>query len=308
MRRQALDRGQACLGACNSGSGGSGGSGGSTDTALGGTCVTDSDCGVGLKCCTPISADFGSGGPARGYCSRPCTQESDCTVLAPDAQCINLGGGKAVCLEGCNPTSSSTCHGRYDSLCLPLSPTGVDGGSGAPVNACIPFCASDNDCAGLKCDLHTGLCTPTPTSGDPIGSSCNPQATTDPCVGFCMGVDPNSIQGSCTALCSAGTLGQPGACGSDPTQGSPQDAACLFHAPFAGGGGVGMCGQLCNCDSECHGNGDVCESRASGGVSNPSVFATAFKKAGLCVPGTGADGGTTPGIPTCPGGTSDGGG
>ncbi len=278
------------------GTGGYGG--GISSPTLGATCTTDFDCGTGLTCYAPTSNAFGTGGPAQGYCSRPCTQNPDCQKLDSTAQCVKLGSGKAFCLEGCDPTSAAVCQGRYDSLCMPQQ-LGADAGYGGPA-VCMPYCGSDNDCAGLKCDLRTGLCTSNPTTGKAMGAPCNPQAATDPCAGFCIGDDPNDgTKGICSAYCSNNSLGVAGECGSNAQQGSPQDAACLFQATFPSGGTVGICGQLCNCDNDCRGSGQVCESWAAAGVSNPSQFVQAFHEAGLCVPASGFDGGVVAGTP-CP--------
>ena len=294
------------------GTGATAGTGGGTGTTqLGAKCTTDADCGTGLKCETAKSTDFGSGGPSLGYCTTSCTQNSDCTSFDSTAQCVNVGGGKTFCLQGCDPASTNACQGRYDSLCLPLSATGPDGGtvdSGAPINACIPYCGTDNDCDGLKCDLSSGLCTATPKTGDPVGTPCNPQAAqdagTDNCAGFCIGFQgqPANV-GTCTAFCSGKSVGLTGECGSNPAQGSAQNAACLFQATFNSGGSVGICGQLCNCDGDCLTSGQVCEGWAAAGVSNPSQFVQALKQAGLCVSGTDPDGGTITGISCGTGGT-----
>ncbi len=296
--------------------GGTGGAGGGTTTTtkLGATCTTDADCGTGLTCSLPTANGFGAGGPARGYCTKDCSANTDCTTIDPTAQCVNVGttaAAKTVCLQGCSLTATTQCGGRYDSFCLPLSQTDADGGvvdSGTTIAACIPECASDADCGGRKCDLSNGLCVDTPKAGKAVGADCDPTATTDPCAGFCIGFQgqPQNV-GTCTAFCNNTNLGQPGACGSDPTPSSPQAAACLFSATFNAGGSVGICGQLCNCDSDCLASGDVCQSWANGGASNPSQYLQIFHMAGACVPGTDADGGTVTGIPTCPGGGGAGG-
>lgn len=280
---------------------------GSTGT-LGSTCTSNSDCNSGLTCELPGSNDFGSGGPSLGYCTTTCTQNSDCTSFDSAAQCVNVGSGSstAYCLEGCDPSGQNQCQGRYDSLCMPLAQTGADGGvidGGTTVSACMPVCATDNDCGGRKCDMNSGLCVDTPKSGQPVGAPCNPQAiqggATDPCAGFCISdstSDPTS--GFCTGFCSTNSLGVPGACGSNPQQGTAQDAACLFQATFTSGAQIGICGQLCDCDSDCLGTGEVCQSWANAGISNPSQFTQMFNRAGLCVTATGAEGGTITGI-TC---------
>lgn len=73
------------------------------------------------------------------------------------------------------------------------------------------------------------------SQGDPIGADCDPTASTDPCAGICVGYQNEPSVGSCSAYCSQ-ALGTPGSCGSDPTPGSKQDAACLFECGSAAGG------------------------------------------------------------------------
>lgn len=266
---------------------------------LGAECASDADCGTGLKCALPGSNDFGSGGPASGYCTTSCTQASDCTAIASGAQCVAVGSGKSLCLTGCDPTTGSECQGRYDSLCLPLQSAG-----GGTTTACTPKCLTDNDCAGRKCDLRTGLCVATPTTGQPVGASCDPQAASDPCAGFCLHSDGQAAgDGICTAYCGNSSIGVPGACGSSPKQDTPQSAACVLSAQLAGGGHVGICGQLCDCDGDCQGNDMVCESWANAGFPDPAQMSTTFGKAGHCTPATAADGGAVAGIPCAGGGT-----
>ncbi len=272
---------------------GTGGYGGSD--ALGKSCTTNADCGVGLTCVTASSTALAGDGVANGYCTRTCAQASDCTAISPGAQCVPFGA-QSFCLQGCDPAASYSCRDRADALCRS---TNIDGSG--PI-ACYPQCVSSADCNGRTCDVRTGLCTDQPSTGDPVGADCNPNAGTNTCAGFCVAFQGYG-GGMCTELCNSNSLGQPGACGSDPTPGSPQQAACIYQASAGNGGNVGICGQLCNCDADCRATGDVCESWAAAGVSNASQFLQAFKEAGLCVPGTDPDGGTVPGIASCPGDT-----
>ena len=266
---------------------------------LGAECASDADCGTGLKCALPGSNDFGSGGPGGGYCTTTCTQASDCTVIASGAQCVAVGGGKSLCLSGCDPTTGSECRGRYDSLCLPQQTAG-----GASTVACTPKCLTDHDCAGRKCDARTGLCMASPTTGLPVGASCDPQAASDPCAGFCLhSVGKAANDGICTAYCGNSSLGIPGACGSDPKQDTPQSAACVASTRLPGGGSVGICGQLCNCDGDCQGSNMICQSWADYGFPDPAQMSTTLSKAGVCRSATDADGGAVTGIPCAGGGT-----
>lgn len=174
------------------------------------------------------------------------------------------------------------------------------GGSGGSGNAaaCMPWCETDSDCGGRTCGITTGLCTDTPVGGDPVGSSCPSGFYQGNCAGFCVGTN-NATGRMCTALCNVAYLGQPGACGSDPQAGSPQDAACLYEIVVQGLH-IGVCAQLCDCDSDCRAAGMVCQSWANSGIQNPGQAPNLFHKQGLCAAATGTDGGVVDGIPTCP--------
>lgn len=267
-------------------------------TLLGATCKSDADC-KGLTCLTAASNAFGSGGPGRGYCTKTCQSTPECEVLSPGAQCMVVGGNNKYCMLGCDPKAKDNCLNRSDLICIPAS-SGPDAGS-AP-DFCNPQCVASNDCGTRVCNLGTGLCADSQSSGLPVGSDCDPTAKTDPCQGFCIGVPGGG--GVCTSFCNNASLGTPGACGSNPQQNSPQDAACLSQATFNNGDTVGICGQLCDCDSDCRATGDVCASWANRGVSNPSEYANIFHRAGTCVASKDQSGNPVPGIPSCP---SDGG-
>ncbi len=279
------------------GAGGTGGAGGGAAASqLGNVCSSDSDCGAGLHCVLATDNDFGLSGPSRGYCTLACNTTSDCSAVFPGSQCNRFLFGGKFCLRGCDPSAADRCFGRYDELCLPFTP--ADGG--APAHLCYPACATDDDCAGRKCDLSTGLCTDTPKTGAPVGTPCDPTALPSPCAGLCLGdIGGDPTVGQCSAICNVEAAGLAGGCGSDPTPDSPQSAACVYAETYNDGTVVGGCGQLCNCDSDCLAPGMVCESWAQFGVSDPALFAKALKKQGYCIPTAwAADAGVT-GLPTC---------
>lgn len=288
------------------GASGSGGTaGGTPGSELGAQCSSDSDCGSGLHCALATGNDFGFEGPSRGYCTLPCSSDSQCSVLFPGSTCEDLGFGDWFCMRGCDPSSGSVqCLNRYDEACVPwYAPDG-----GMTGHVCAPACVTDNDCSGRKCDPYTELCTDAPKTGDPVGTPCDPTASTNSCAGICIGfssTDPTV--GLCTSICNYASVGVEGACGSDPQQGSPQTAACVNEVTYPDGTKAGLCDQLCNCDSDCDGADMVCESWAQSGAPNPGQLASLFQKQGYCefrflVPGI-------PGLPTCSqdGGAQDGG-
>ncbi|HEV8246850.1 MAG TPA: hypothetical protein VGP93_13825, partial [Polyangiaceae bacterium] len=82
--------------------------------------------------------------------------------------------------------------------------------------------------------------------------------------------------GACSAFCNLGSVY---GCGFDGT--GQADAACLFAtviAPDPGAGDVGLCGQLCDCNSDCGTPGDYC---APLGVPD---LETLWQRAGYCRP------------------------
>jgi len=268
---------------------------------LGAKCASDADCNS-IACITPTSSAFGnassSGGPSLGYCTKICQDTPECEAVSPGAQCAQLGNGAKYCMLGCDPQAADNCRKRYDVICAPFD-SGPDSGSGPDV--CEPECITSNDCKGRICNLASGLCEDSQSTGLPVGSDCDPHATSDACQGFCM--DGLGGGGTCASWCNSSSLGVSGACGSSTQPGSRQDAACLYTTNLSSGATVGLCGQLCDCDSDCRGTGKVCESWANAGVSNPSQFTSIFHQAGYCA-AKDADAGVVAGIPSCP---SDGG-
>jgi hypothetical protein len=129
---------------------------------------------------------------------------------------------------------------------------------GEIVTGCVPVCGGDYDCgADQFCDFATGLCADAKPSGLPLGSFCDPEATPDPCNGFCLsGSEPN--EGECSALCvfNDGLTG----CGWDGT--GAAETSCLYGTRVSGDdlapGDVMLCGTLCDCNSECKLSTDVC--------------------------------------------------
>jgi hypothetical protein len=278
--------------------GGTGGTG-VGPTSLGKACATNTDCDLGMTCLTPDS-NINGGGPGGGYCTKSCTSNVDCQALDANASCVNLGTATApaaYCLEGCTQGGSTgsadpnKCHARITDGEGPVACTQLGGFFDAGpfgVSACEPTCGDNADCGDKKCDLSTGFCDSSPKTGDPIGAPCDPQAiqggAADLCAGICINDNPNDpTKGECSALCAVGSVG----CGAEQGQ---VDAACLFvFDETAGVGDVGACGQLCDCDSDCHNPADVCNSLAG------TNYDTVTGRAGYCAPAAG-----NPGIPNCP--------
>jgi len=242
----------------NDDGGGSGGRTGVSTSRIGRNCVRDVDCGgQGLTCMLSTSDALGGGGPPGGYCVADCSEDATvCQDVDANSVCVRFSsgttGGPAYCLEGCIvgpvPATSTKCHSRQDIAC-------DDTGAPTPGEGfCRPTCRGDADCGTRKCDLGSGFCVDASeiTGTLPIGSPCDPKPPEE-CAGACFPLtqDGEDGPGMCAALCSIGTFG----CGNDPNSTDPPVAACLFALTDAppGAGDLGLCGRLCDCDSDCLG-------------------------------------------------------
>ncbi len=251
-------------------------------TALGKACATSTDCGGAGVTCVPVSSTaFDGSGPAGGLCAVDCLADPlVCAKYDPTSSCVQVSSQAAYCLEGCEigPSSISypKCHGRGDLACTELvGNTGADTGT----SVCYPTCRADSDCAGRKCDLSSGFCsdaTALPAGTAPIGASCNPNAATNDCAGICVALGGfeagASSAGICSGLCTLGQIG----CGNAPTAKGPFDSTCFFQSEAeADLGDQGVCGQLCDCTSQCRAPGLVC-------VALPADIARLGGHPGIC--------------------------
>ncbi len=322
-------------GAGNGGRGGRGGSdGGSLDTNLARSCTNDTDCGEGLRCVTAASGEFGGVGPAGGYCTADCSDpdaggDELCESFAPGALCLNFGTADApapYCVLPCSfgPSdlpdfSEEKCHARQDLACGPLfSGTGQgcandeecergqicsDGTCSRILPACLPQCGADSDCgSGLFCHPLTGFCSSTRETGKAVGEACTPaddDGGIDDCRGLCISlVDDNDapLARWCTEFCTLDAV--PGCGWGGPTAPGRAEAGCLFTLPIvnenggSGPGDQGLCGRLCDCNRDCGQPDMVC-------IGNAFVR-NRYRRAGYCTTRFGEDGGTIPGITTCP--------
>jgi hypothetical protein len=253
------------------GGGGGRGAGGSAGGAtgpspIGKSCLQDSDCKSGLTCLTAGSDAFNPGGPAGGLCTIPCgtsdsgDPDADCTAIDKNSVCVGFDtqNGISFCLQKCTEgvSSATKCQGRSDMTCSPL----VDQNGNPTFAACQPACGSDFDCAGRKCDFRTGMCVAKTSGSLPIGSPCDPDATPDPCNGFCVNFYGSqdaaaSKYGVCFGVCSLNVDGV--GCGVDPTSQPPFDVQCLGPSTSAAGD-QGLCFQLCDCNDDCLNKAFIC--------------------------------------------------
>lgn len=278
------------------GSGGIGGAAGSAGTEqagtagipivsfgpLGTTCSDAVSCAERLHCFAAAGSDFPTYGPAGGYCSKRCTDHSDCSAIDEGAFCVDLFLGDdqvpaRICAPSCKLGDRNACGQRADLACWPIEDTSVV----APRRACLPTCNHDDLCpAGTVCDGYVNLCASTaPGGGKPLGSACNPAATSNLCgEGFCLELFGGGV---CSAYCRRGTFPQ---CGN--TAGENSICGWVFPGDEdAGLADIGMCASTCACDADCV-TGTRCVLHGDRhGMTHP----------GICTVGAAT------GIATCPG-------
>ena len=262
-------------------SGRAGGSGVTSNLGL--KCSTDAQCGTGFVCATASGSTIGSGGPQDGMCTLACQTSNDCEAVQPGAACFNFGTDSATklyCLAACQQGGDASalptkCQGRDDFACIDLRDAAT---SNVPDPFCLPLCTSDEKCgAGLFCNKGSGLCTKTKPTGDPVGTDCNPAATTDTCEGFCIrttadGVTPQ--KGTCTEFCA----------GFFDCQYKGSKPGGLCGGPLSDTFGVldlGYCLPSCNCTGDCTFPGDLCRKWV---LPDESSIATSLGTDGLCYP------------------------
>jgi hypothetical protein len=271
-------------------------SGSSSGTSrVGRACTTNAECGSDddLFCVNDTDVETFGAAPAGGICTKECFDDSEC----PGGSVCSLGFCFEACEPGANSSTLNKCHGREEVVCtlLPRESAGCDLDGDCPVDGevcianqcwmfgCQPNCGSDADCADdMFCDFDFGFCVTKKPEGKNITDACDPGRAVDECQGFCIANDESGETGFCTALCN---LGSPVGCGFDGK--GKADAACLFATalvPDPGPNDIGLCGQLCDCNSDCSVKGDLC---AEIGVPQLEDF---WQRKGYCrPPGNGFD-------------------
>jgi hypothetical protein len=251
---------------------------------LGRSCTSDSDCGD-LACVRPTDNLAPGYGPPNGVCSRQCTSDSVCIPYGGICMSFDNSSAEGWCVESCAPGNSvseaSKCHGRADEACGPTD---------RPHSyICWSLCASDADCGSRKCEMATGFCVDTVVAAAPIGTPCDPNATTDACSpGYCQGLsapDSGPATGFCTVPCRFGGLD---GCGYSRNAIGPSTgvvAACMNYPNMDGHGDQGLCWQLCDVASNCVDPSAKCDPAARSLLNH-----------GMCDPTApySGDGGTAP--------------
>lgn len=283
--------GRVSIGRAGSGGATSSGGGGPTTgngDALGSTCTSDAQCGDGLVCITANSGKFGGQGPSKGMCTKACDAtaktNAECDGFKAGAICADFGTETepaGYCIDSCTTGDvadlTTKCSGRSDFLCW-------DFGSNFPTPYCVPHCRSDAECgAGLYCDKASlfGLCSKTKpaTSGDPVGTACDPNADPTTCEQGCLRTSADGVTpavGVCVEFCSIGSecMYGPGA------KGAPGGLCIGKVSADSGPIDPGYCMANCSCTSDCFIEGDLCRKWAS----DESDLEDALGAPGLCYP------------------------
>ncbi|MET0413834.1 MAG: hypothetical protein ABW217_21170 [Polyangiaceae bacterium] len=216
--------------------------------SIGASCGSDDDCARGLIC-FDLSDGLALGGPAGGYCTRPCAVTAECEQFAAASLCGTLAG-QPLCLRLCEAGALEAdevkCLGREDLTCTSLSALGSQPPSDRPaLGICTPRCQSDESCDGQRCDLASGFCSAIPaTERLPIGAACTGGAQCQG--GICFGPSPDAER-VCTAFC---TLGTPG-CGFDGNESTIEAGCVLAQVPGESDGDRGLCLELCDTAADC---------------------------------------------------------
>lgn len=220
---------------------------------LGLSCNELQACPEALVCLAPGGSDLGDLSVPGGYCTRACTQDSDCTSF-DGAVCVPFVPGNSeirYCAAPCSIGQARACGNRNDLACWSRALIdGLDNG-----RVCMPTCNNDDQCPeGSVCDAETNLCSRRAQGGgSPLGTSCNPNDANTCAGGFCLATDLAS-GGVCTAYCRRGTFPQ---CG-----GEDANAVCGWVTAgdeAAGPADVGLCALRCRCDSDCNNPALRCE-------------------------------------------------
>jgi hypothetical protein len=256
---------------------------------IGAACTSEADCREGLDCLTSESRLIAGQGPSAGICLARCVPEHDfcqeldarskCTVLYDSGTPSEKLDDVAYCLPGCElgtqPNELDKCRSRIDLVC-----TEATAGSG--VGYCRPACRGDLDCGSRFCDLGTGLCGDTRPSGDPIGSECDPNASSNSCAGGC--IEHGASYAECSGACRYDTPG----CG-QTGEDLPLDFFCyLDPAVGTGEGDLGYCARVCDCDDNCDRDDAVCqpEPNLAAKTGRPGVCASKIFPSGAARPNT----------------------
>ena len=234
---------------------------------MGAPCTADTDCGSNLFCWTESTASLAGlpGGPAGGYCTARCQQDTTCQALEQFAGCVTFAlDTPGLCFAGCiseGPTEGK-CLGRSNLACWSIPELFGQAKSQMFLDRglCFPKCDSDEDCPGRRCNRasRVAVCSddpPRPELGA-IGDPCT--ASSDCTFGLCR--DLGGGASACSASC---VIGSPSSCGYGASA-TERDADCVLPFEWSGGtsfgvGDIGLCAETCSVSSDCKQPGFVCE-------------------------------------------------
>lgn len=254
------------------------------DGLVGARCESDQDCAPGGVCFTASgNMFFDGGGPAGGYCTFECVDTPECEAIDPKSQCAGWGfGGARFCIRTCQTKDpvpgEDKCLNRPDVVCRSIVFDGAEGfAAERQRGVCEPRCGSDADCPdGRVCHIQGGVCDDAQAPGAPPGTRCT--LDTD-CNGReCLDRDENNV-GTCSALCTLGSLSGCGFARDAEERGAACLVPIIVSGPFSEGvGDFGACQQLCDVSADC--------SRADEGAAcamlQPAAAAF-FGRSGACV-------------------------
>jgi hypothetical protein len=239
-----------------------------------------------------------------GYCSAECGLGNPCPAAGD--QCLTFPDG-SFCLRGCTPGADEDCGPRGDAFCVVLDPDRPADGT------CVALCASDAECGARICDPNLGLCVDAPvpecaqdedcaspeicqsgscvavsepepepecaSDGDCPGGVCNP--STSACiaapaipVGGACNVNADCAGDLCVTL--AGSKSCSAACLWGTDQGCEPygiDAFCVLPLPPPDDD-LGVCTELCNTAADC----------AQAGYECVDIGVTISGRTGTCLP------------------------
>lgn len=250
---------------------GAGGSGGTGPVTGSGTMAMSSSTGmaaipdIGLPCTTDANCQASDpefrclraeddspvlgGGAPNGYCTKDCTNASECPI---GSECILNQNGQGECMLECtigpemmfidDEIPMNKCHQRVDTAC-----TSYSGGTNNGKTVCVPVCGKDEQCGGRVCDPRSSLCQDTASTGRANNEFCDENAPDeDGCEGYCQPFTGGYA--ICAKRCSLG--GQPIA--DQPDCFGIENGLCIYRPSGHGAGDWGACSPNCVAQDRCY--------------------------------------------------------
>jgi hypothetical protein len=249
-------------------------------------CDDDIPCGPGGHCIRATDDAPLGGGPAGGYCSRPCQEDWECP--GSYSRCFkDAGTGDGSCFLGCEPGPLSfelgkplqddKCQGREDVRCT--EPLTFPPSSFPPSASCLPTCGKDDQCpAGRWCDPKDRVCVTNPHRGLPSGEKCQ---VDEDCAGYCRPLTPDPDVGICASDCVLG-----GEVVTSNDCGGIDEGLCIIIWYQYGAGDGGGCVPACSSHDDCAHPTYWCASILGPGQPGHCVSGIPSCSSGRCDDGT----------------------